>query len=235
MFMTFAKSPFRSARMGGAMQSLASGPGYQLSHLLSSYNWAELNTRHGTIVDIGGSHGFVSIALASAYPQLRFIVQDTPSTIASAPPLSNTLAKRIEFQVHDFHTIQPIKGADVYFFRWIMHNHSDRFAIPMLRNLIPALKHGARILINDICLPEPVSDDLNTFSQKMDPNEEKTVRSMDLVMLSLLNSQERDATGFRSLFKEADERFHFAGIRRSSGSQMALIEAIWDGPSYNIN
>ncbi|POS83989.1 hypothetical protein EPUL_004643 [Erysiphe pulchra] len=230
MFTTFEKSPFRSARMGGAMHSLTDGPGYELTHLLTSYNWLALDKHHGLIVDIGGSHGFVSIALALKFPRLQFIVQDTPTTIASAPPLSKSLSQRIQFQVHDFHTTQNVKGADVYFFRWIFHNHSDRLAIPMLQNLIPALKRGARVLINDYCLPGPAST--ATKSPSVDPTEEKTLRSMDLAMLSLLNSQERDENEYRMLFKAADERFHFIGVRTSVGSSMALIEAIWAGEDF---
>ncbi|KAI6251135.1 Chlorophenol O-methyltransferase [Erysiphe necator] len=230
MFTTFEKSPFRSARMGGAMHSLTDGPGYELTHLLSSPVWLALNKCQALVVDIGGSHGFVSIALASKFPQLRFIVQDTPATIASASPLSKDLSKRIQFQIHDFHTIQKVKGADVYFFRWIFHNHSDRLAIPMLRNLIPALKNGARVIINDYCLPEPAS--MATKSSCIDPIEEKTLRSMDLAMLSLLNSQERDETEYRMLFKSADKRFRFIGVHNSVGSSMALIEAIWAGQDF---
>ena len=56
---------------------------------------------------------------------------------------------------HDFLSEQPIKNADVYLFRWIFHNWSDMYCIRILRNLIPALKGGAIILINDNVLPEP--------------------------------------------------------------------------------
>ena len=56
---------------------------------------------------------------------------------------------------HDFFTIQPVKDADVYLFRWIFHNWSDGYCIKILRNLVPALKNGAMIVINDNVLPEP--------------------------------------------------------------------------------
>jgi len=56
---------------------------------------------------------------------------------------------------HDFLTEQPVKNADVYFFRWIFHNWSDKYSIQILRALIPALKPGARVVINDNVLPEP--------------------------------------------------------------------------------
>ncbi|CAD6502024.1 BgTH12-02267 [Blumeria graminis f. sp. triticale] len=227
MFDTFAKSPFRSARMGRAMKSLTDGPGHELTHLLLSYGWADLDRRRGTVVDIGGSHGFASIALASAYPCLKFIVQDTATTIASAPALSAALTPRIRFQVHDFHTPQPIKGANVYFFRWILHNYSDRFAVHILRNLIPALKPGARILINEYCLPE--SNQQPLLPRNTHLSEVKNQRTMDLVMLTLLNSQERSESDFRELFKAADARFRFIGAYTAPGSRMALIEVIWDG------
>jgi len=45
--------------------------------------------------------------------------------------------------------------AEVYYFRWIFHNWSDVYAIKILQNLVPALKPGAIILLNDGVLPEP--------------------------------------------------------------------------------
>jgi hypothetical protein len=54
---------------------------------------------------------------------------------------------------HDFFTPQAVKNVDVYLYRWIFHNWDDEKSISILRNLIPALKKGAKILINDGCLP----------------------------------------------------------------------------------
>ena len=66
-------------------------------------------------------------------------------------------SKRVTFMSHDFLTEQPVKNADVYLFRWIFHNWSDGYCLGILRNLIPALKSGARVVINDNCLSEPGS------------------------------------------------------------------------------
>lgn len=94
--------------------------------------------------------------LAKKFPKMRFVVQDLPKTVADGPSkIPAEVADRIEFQAHDFYTEQPVKNADVYFFRWIVHNQSDKYALKLLRALIPALKAGARIVINDICLPKP--------------------------------------------------------------------------------
>ena len=61
----------------------------------------------------------------------------------------------IEWMQHDCFTPQPVVGADVYFYRFVFHNFHDEKAIEALKAAIPALKPGAKILINDEILPEP--------------------------------------------------------------------------------
>lgn len=70
----------------------------------------------------------------------------------------------------------------------------------MLKNLVPSLKPGSRVVINDHCLRDPGMER---------PWDEKLIRSMDLIMLTLLNAQERHEHEFRALFRAADERFAF--------------------------
>lgn len=88
----------------------------------------------------------------------------------------------------------------------------------LLRNLVPALAPGARIVICDHCLREPGSEQ---------PWDEKLMRGMDMVMLSLLNAQERCEGEFRALFAEADDGFVFRGVTRPDGCRMSIIEAVW--------
>ena len=54
---------------------------------------------------------------------------------------------------------------------------------------------------------------------------------MDLNMLSILNARERDADEWRALIAEADPRFKFQGVKRPHGSNLAIIEAIWNESS----
>ena len=70
----------------------------------------------------------------------------------------------------------------------------------ILKNLVPALKPGARIVINDHCLREPGQEN---------PWDEGIMRRMDMVMLTLLNAQERTEAEFRDLFKAAGDGFVF--------------------------
>ena len=88
----------------------------------------------------------------------------------------------------------------VYFFRWIIHNHAKPYAVSILRNLIPALKPGARVIINDYCIREAGSE--NAWDEKL-------LRNMDMIMGALLNAQEREEWEFRELFEAADPRFKF--------------------------
>lgn len=84
------------------------------------------------------------------------MVQDFAAVVEAAEKdVPGTLTGRVKFMAHDFFTEQPVQGADVYFFRWIFHNWSDKYSVRILRNLIPALKIGAKIVINDNVLPAP--------------------------------------------------------------------------------
>jgi hypothetical protein len=70
------------------------------------------------------------------------------------------LKDRIIFQAHNFWTPQPVKDADVYFIRFCLHDYSDDDAV---KNIISAMKHGAKLVVMDTVLPEP-----NTVEQSQE-------------------------------------------------------------------
>lgn len=125
-----------------------------MNHLIDNFNFGA--TAHSTVVDVGGSHGQVSIAIARKYPDIKCIVQDLPDTISgldSQVPMD--LKDRVSGMEHDFLTPQPVKDADIYLLRWILHDWSDKYCVKILQSLTPALKKGAKIIKNDICIPQP--------------------------------------------------------------------------------
>jgi len=81
------------------------------------------------------------------------IVQDLESVVASAsvPP---ELSERVSFMPHDFFTPQPVAGADVYFLRLILHNWSDTYCLRILSSLLPALKDGCKVIVEDNLMPD---------------------------------------------------------------------------------
>jgi hypothetical protein len=88
----------------------------------------------------------------------------------------------IEWMQHDYFTPQPVHGADVYLYRFVFHNQYDDKATETLRAAIPALKKGARILINDEILPEP---------GKIRWRNERAVRGLDAIVSSYCKTLEK--------------------------------------------
>ena len=149
-----ANHPKRAASFAFAMEALSRM--FATSALVESYDWAGLGS--ATLVDVGGGKGLACLSLAPHFPQLSFIVQDLESTAAAGrDQLPEEFRDRFTFQTHDFFTPQPVKNADVYFFRAVFHNWPDKYCIRILQNLVPALKKGAKILIIDPRTPDPLT------------------------------------------------------------------------------
>lgn len=155
LYVEIGKDAHRAKRFADAMTFFHSQPGLGVSHVLDNYEWENIgNEANGRaiFVDVGGSHGDVSIEIAQRFSSIECIIQDLPEVVAEAIVPSH-LSGRVRFMAHNFFTEQPIKGADVYYFRWILHNWSDKYAVRILRALVPALKHGARVIVSEICMP----------------------------------------------------------------------------------
>jgi len=154
MFEFFEEHPERMSRFKDAMSFLQTFPGLEPSYAVKAYDWASLGK--ATVVDVGGSHGNVSIALAKEFPDLQLVVQDLPKVVEDAKTkFPAELSDRVAFQAHDFFEEQPVKNADIYYFRWILHDWSDKYCVKILQALIPALKPGARLLFSERCLEAP--------------------------------------------------------------------------------
>ncbi|KUJ14270.1 O-methyltransferase [Mollisia scopiformis] len=197
-----------------AMEIVNDGEGWQDSYLVDNYPWGEIN--NGVVVDIGGSNGHTSVAIAGACPKLQFVVQDLHTEGNHLPELLKT---RIKFINHDMLTSQPIKNADVYLFRAVLHNHPDTIVVKALQSLIPALKPNSKIIIQDFGLTDPGQGRLADESYE---------RMMDIMMMSLMNGKERGLEEWKALFEQADPRFAWNGGTRPDGSRLWIIESTWE-------
>lgn len=101
-----------------------------------------------------------------------------------------------------------------------MHDWSDKYCRQILQDLIPALKPGARIVLNEQVLPTP-----NTVSKY----QERIQRHLDLLMWRLFNGKERDEDDWRSLVERTDRRFKVTQTIRAQGSDLQIIEVTWQG------
>lgn len=132
------------------MSFFTTGEGYSLRHLTDGYCWDSIGA--GTVIDLGGSHGNAAFALARKYPCLHLIVQELPQVVAES---REEVGLDVKFMTHDLFEEQPVQGADVYLYRWTLHNWPDKYCIRALKALIPALKPGSRVLIMDFVMPPP--------------------------------------------------------------------------------
>lgn len=169
---------------------------------------------------VGGSVGHVSIGLARHNPKLKCIVQDLPERAEGfAALVPADLKSRVTFQPHDFFTPQPVHGADVYFFRYILHDWADTHALRILRALLPALKPGARIIVVETVIQPHGKTPLYM---------ERIVTALDLQMLVAVNAKERTYDDWRRLFAEADPRFELRKVHQPLGCATGLIEVVFN-------
>ena len=145
------------------MSLFSSNKGMEPHHIIENYDW-ETIVGSGLVVDLGGNRGQIAIPLAERFPALNVLVQDLKNVVDRAEEqVPEQLKGRVKFMAHDFFTEQTVQ-AKVYLVRWCLHNWSDKYAIKILRNVVPALKDGARVLIHDSCVPE--SEDMPSWREK---------------------------------------------------------------------
>ena len=136
------------------MVSLTSHPGHSPHHLATGYPWASLQPG-STVIDMGGSEGHVSVAIAKQHHHLQFIVQDLPEVISNAAlgnEVEERVKKRVRFMTQDFLKEQTVRG-DVFLLRWILHDWPDMYVVRILRNLRRVLRDRDKVVVNDQLMP----------------------------------------------------------------------------------
>ncbi|GBE84214.1 O-methyltransferase-domain-containing protein [Sparassis latifolia] len=166
-----------------------------------------------TMVDVGGGVGGMSFDLCNHFPLLNFIVQDRPAIIEKAEPVWQRerpeahKAGRVKFMAHDFFTENPVKGADVYLLRHILHDWEDDRCVDILSAIRPALSANSRVLIVDSVMNTTLGcPELPSAPFPLPANYGTSIRlahQLDLIMMSLFNGAERVPSDFRSLAQRA--------------------------------
>ena len=220
IFAVLASQPERARRFGGAMRFFTKGDSWDLRHMLASFDWPSIDKPGDIVVDIGGGNGQISQYLVRNTSNTKFVIQDLPHVVSEAPAqLPDDLPKnRIEFVSHNFFTPQAMDPPPAAFLlRYILHNWSDKYSVSILKNLVPAMRKGSKVLVYEYVLEDgPVTDMTARFGFQMDG-----------IMATFFNAQERTAREFEQLFKAADERFVVDAVRRPEGSTMSIVEVGW--------
>ncbi|KAL8941723.1 MAG: hypothetical protein Q9211_001699 [Gyalolechia sp. 1 TL-2023] len=235
IFRALAGMPARAARFGRSMIHHATQPGFSPAYLVSAFPWASFDSEVH-VVDVGGSLGHISEALVAHSPHVRCTVQDSPGVVAEAQKkqFPANIQGRISFQAHDFFDPQPVQGADVYLLRLILHDWSDKYCIMIIRALIPALKAGAKVIVNDRVIPalgeaHYLVERESRFVLAPCRSLHLTEGDYDMYMLAFQNAKERTAEDWKSLFREADERFELTRVEQPPKATLAVVEVTWKG------
>lgn len=157
LFAYLAQKPERARRFGGAMQFWTKDESWDLRHIAAAFDWSSLDQPGARIVDVGGGHGGVSMFIARKTKHVNFLVQDLPHVIevakrdqlaAEEKGEDVDLKGRILFETHDFLTPQALEEKpNAFLLRWVFHDWPEDYCVRIMRNLVPALKPGAKVLI----------------------------------------------------------------------------------------
>jgi hypothetical protein len=126
-------------------------PGQSVGLIPGIYDWASLG--NVKIVSIGVGMSQAAIELAKNFSNLAVVVQDSAAMMGGGEVVPTELKDRITYQEHELFAPQTEK-APVYFFRMIFRALGDQFAQQILKAHIPVLESGAKILIQDVVMPE---------------------------------------------------------------------------------
>ncbi|PWY71715.1 S-adenosyl-L-methionine-dependent methyltransferase [Aspergillus heteromorphus CBS 117.55] len=221
IFQYLGSRPDKEKQFSDAMQFFATfAPESEPEFLVEKYPW-HLLPKGAVVVDVGGSEGRVGRLISRANADIQVIVEDVPGLIerAKAAAAATSENSNVQFKAHDFFSPQPVV-ADVYLFRWVLHDWSDDNVVRILRQLVPALKTGAKIVVNESLCPENGSLPIAT---------ERYIRHIDMTMLAVNNSRLRDEEEWHALFQEADPRFGAIKCWTPPQAALAIMEVAWEG------
>ncbi|KAK9422181.1 putative S-adenosyl-L-methionine-dependent methyltransferase [Seiridium unicorne] len=211
----------RVRRVASGMSLATKLPSHAAAHFVDHCGWAAEGKCPRKIVDIGGSEGELCKALLRRYAGIEEAVSLDRAEVVEARAVPEDLEGRLRFGAYDFlEQVQRVEGADVYMFRNCFHNWPDRYAVRMLRNQIPVLRKGARVFVNETCMPEP---------HEVGLVKGQVAWGSDLIMKMTFNGKDRSRQDWINLFKEADERFNVVSIATPPRSALAVIEVVWEG------
>ncbi|KAI0885554.1 putative O-methyltransferase [Annulohypoxylon maeteangense] len=178
---------------------------------LYDFPWKELG--NALVVDVGGGVGSFDLQLARLYPELRFVVQD--QVVATEQGVSLWQKEfpealesgRTKFLTHDFFTPNPVKEADIYWMRHVLHDWKDDDSAKILAMTAGAMGPKSRLLVADITLTETIGDPyIKAAPKPLLANygiHGHHGFALDIAMMSLMNGKERTPSEFRNLFEKA--------------------------------
>jgi len=183
--------------------------------------WESL-PKGAVVVDVGAGVGSVTHTLAKRYPQLHYIVQDVKDVIEKDAPkywedkLPSALTeRRVELQTINFFESQPVKGADVYFMRLVLHDWPDNLCENILKIIRSAASPRSKLIVFESIMTYSCNYD-GPFAEVSNPAQPPAgllanlgmgaggfLTMIDIQMLNIFNGKERTISEFIELGNSA--------------------------------
>ncbi len=166
-----------------------------------------------TVVDVGGGHGQLALAMLERHRDLDGTVFDLPHARTGALQCiaAAGLQRRCRFEGGSFFERVPA-DADRYLLKSILHNWDDHDCAQLLATVRAAMPRHARLLVVERVLPRKL---------RRTARDEAAVRT-DLNMLAGLGGRERSFDEYRSLLGAAGLE---AETVAPLGFEFSLVEA----------
>lgn len=145
------------------------------------------------IVDVGGGHGALMVAILPASPATRGVIFDLPSVIDGARKTIEAaeLSSRCDCVAGDFFVSVPA-GGDAYILASIIHDWDEERSVAILKNCRRAMANDAKLLLVEMVIPP---GDAPFFG-----------KWLDLEMLVCFRGRERTEAEYQALLATAGFR-----------------------------
>ncbi|KLO06095.1 S-adenosyl-L-methionine-dependent methyltransferase [Schizopora paradoxa] len=233
----------RQHRFGVAMQGISRLEPIEVT--TKGFDWSGLK-KDAVVVDVGGGIGSFSLALAKEHPQVKFVVQDRGPVVEDGLERAKVFfpegvdSGRLSFQEHNFFESEPIKNADVYMLKFIIHDWSNKYSHIILKRLREAAAPHSRLIIVDkiipyICPPSEVNEDVSVPGVWKPELPEPIVNMSggiiyphlsSVVMMLWCNGQERTIGDFNELLAEAGWKLEQVHQHDAFGQNSSQIIAV---------
>ena len=144
----------------------------------------------GSLIDVGGSHGALLIAILRVNPGLRAVLFDQPHVVEGArkPLVAAGLLERCEIVGGDMFEVIPA-GGDAYLLSRIIHGWNNDRAVVILANCRRVMDPHSKLLVAEEVIP---AGDVPSYGKLTDLN-----------MMVSAGGQERTEAEYRALYAEA--------------------------------
>lgn len=164
------------------------------------------------LVDVAGGIGHNLQYLLDEIPDLKanLVLQDVPEVLKNK---IDTKQGGIQTMPHDIFQPQPVKGADVYVLRRVLHNWPDIECQKILGHIRDAMESNSILLIHERIFPE-IGGEISSADV-----------SLDLSMMMLFGAMERTEKQYTKLLQSVGlELVHIWKAEKDTQCQEGVME-----------